>query len=273
MNFIKTFTLFILSTMLLQAQSFYVLTGVDTYDPLIESPPELEIYKDDIREGMIDMSKELKVNTTGHPSRVLAFIISKFSVGETIGYKIDLELAEYMKRDGKKEGVFAISYMDTRMFEASDDIEDILMDRVDDMLARFAHQYKDDNKDISFEKVGLTHENFAEYMGYETDYAQALEKGKKAGKPLFIFMSTTYCPWCRKIENRMLSKVDIDKMIQKKYIPVMLNFSKKNFPKQLRKIAVVPALYVVDSKGEKVTHQFVGYNNRGDFLELLKSNK
>ena len=221
------------------------------------------------------MSKEIKVNISGHPSRVLAFIISKFSVGNTLAYKIDLELGEYMERDGEKKGeaIFALSYIDTRMFKAGNDIEDMLMDRVDDMLLRFAHQYKDDNKDMSYAKIGLTHENFAEHMGYETSYNVALEKAKKEGKDLFIFMTMSYCPWCRKLENRMLSKVDIDKKIKANYIPAMLNFSKKDFPVQLREVALTPALYIVDSKTEKILHQFVGYNHRGEFLELLMSQK
>jgi thiol-disulfide isomerase/thioredoxin len=174
-----------------------------------------------------------------------------------------------MKRDGKKDGVFALSYIDTRMFKDSDDVEDALMDKVDDMLARFTQQYKDDNKDMSHAKVGLTHKNFAEHMGYETDYKVALARAKKEGKELFIFMSTSYCPWCRKIEKRMLSKTEINKKIQKNYIALKLNFSRKNFPKQFREINLTPTLYTVDPKSEKILGAFVGYSSRDDFLHLL----
>ena len=83
----------------------------------------------------------------------------------------------------------------------------------------------------------------------------------------------SYCPWCRKLENRMLSKVDIDKKIKANYITAMLNFSKKDFPVQLREVALIPAIYIVDSKTEKILHRFVGYNHRGEFLELLMSQK
>lgn len=266
----KILLLSILSAVTLYAQTFYVLTGVKDFDPLIESPSELKIHNEEIHEAMLEMSKEIKVNTANHPSRVLAFIISKFSVGDTLGYKINLELGEYMKRESDGGAIFALSYVDSRMFKASDDVEEALMDRVDDMLQRFAHQYKDDNKDMSHAKVGLTHENFAEHMGYETDYKVALAKAKKENKPLFIFMSTSYCPWCRKIEKRMLSKVEIDKKIHSKYVPAKLNFSKKNFPTQFREIALTPTLYIVDSKTEKIVHQFVGYSARDEFLELLK---
>lgn len=261
----------LLASMSIYAQSFYVLTGVNEYDPLVSSIPELEIHNEEIRAEMLAMSKELKVNTLNHPSRVLAFLISKVSIGDTVGYKINLELGEYMKRDGKKEGIFALSYVDSHLIAASDDVEDDLMDTVEEMLSKFAYQYNDDNKDSSFAKVGLTHKNFASHMGYETDYKVALSKAKKEGKELFIFMSTSYCPWCRKMENRLLSKVEIDKKIKSKYIPVMLNFSKKNFPKQFKEIVLTPTLYIVDSKSEKIVHQFVGYSNRGEFIHLLEN--
>jgi thioredoxin-related protein len=252
------------------AQTFYVLTGVKKYDPLVSSVPELEIHNEEILEEMRDMSKELKINTANHPSRVLAFIISKFSVGDTVGYKIDLELGEYMKRDSDNGAIFALSYIDTHMIKASDDVEDDLMDAVEDMLSKFAHQYNDDNKNKSETTSGLTHENFSLQMGYETDYEKALLRAKKEGKALFIFMSTSYCPWCRKLEKRMLSKVEIDKKIKAKYIPLMLNFSKKDFPKQFKEIALTPTLYIVDPKTEKIKQQFVGYSARDEFLHLLK---
>jgi len=68
----------------------------------------------------------------------------------------------------------------------------------------------------------------------------------------------------------MLSKEEIDKKVQTKYVPAMLNFSKKNFPEQFKKVAIVPVLFIVDSKTEKTLHQFVGYHNRIDFLHLLE---
>jgi len=260
-------TLFTTATLL--AQSFYVLSDVEKYDPLVSSTPELEIYNEEIHSLMKEMSQELKVNISGHPSRVLAFIISKVSLGNAVGYKVDLELGEYMKREGMKESVFAISYMDTHMFTPDDDLEEVLMDNVEEMLSKFSHQYKDDNKDMSQSKE-ITHKNFASVMGYETEYKVALTKAKKEGKKLLVFMTTSYCPWCRKLEKRLLAKVEIDKKIKAKYIPVMLNFNKKKFPKQFNEIGLTPTLYIVDAKTEKIEHQYVGYSSRDEFLSILK---
>jgi thioredoxin-related protein len=160
--------------------------------------------------------------------------------------------------------------MDLHTVVESDNIEDDLIDTAENMLTKFSNQYKDDNKNLTDTKVGITHENFALQMEYETDYETALTRAKKEGKELFIFMSTSYCPWCRKLENRLLIKIDINKKIKANYVPVMLNFSRKNFPIQFREIALTPTLYIVDPKTEKILHQFVGYSAREDFLRVLK---
>ena len=107
-------------------------------------------------------------------------------------------------------------------------------------------------------------------MRYETNYNTVLKKAKKEGKALFIFMTTSYCPWCRKLENRILSQNDIDAKIKSKYIPLMLNLDKDTYPKQFAKTRFTPILYVVDAKDGHIKHKFVGYNHRGEFLRLLK---
>jgi len=82
-------------------------------------------------------------------------------------------------------------------------------------------------------------------------------------------MTTAYCPWCRKLENRILSQEHIDKKIKATHIPVMLNFDEKKFPENLKKISVVPTLYVVDAKTEVIKETFVGYSARNMFLNYL----
>ena len=268
--------LFILPSM--KAQSFYTLTGVSSYDPMIiNMSKRTKKYNEDIKLLIESMSKELGVNTKEHPSRILAFVISEFSVRNELALKVNLELGEYMKRDSDGGAIFAITYTERRIltpdFSSEEEIEDELADAVEEMLETFKLQHIEDNNRQNKAKKSVSHESFASDMKYEIDYAVALAKAKKLSKPLLVYMTTSYCPWCRKLENRILSQTNIDSKIKEKYIPIMLNFSKKNFPKSLREIALTPTLYVVDSQTEKIIHQFVGYSHRGEFLELLKSEK
>ncbi len=264
----------ILCTMTMFAQSFYVLSGVDSYDAMVANMSgKTQKYSADIKSLMQSMSKEIGVSTAGHPSRVLVFVIKDVSMGDTVGLRIDLELGEYVLRKGATQRVFGVTYADSRLiapdFKDEEDVDDQLADTVEEMLEKFKLQYQEDNKKLSKEKTSVTHETFAKDMGYETNYNTALAKAKKAGKPLFIFMTTSYCPWCRKLENRILSQNDIDAKIKGKYVPLMLNLDKDTYPEQFSKTRLTPVVYIVDGHEEKILHQFTGYNARGDFLQVL----
>ena len=271
----KSLLLTLLSSVTLFAQSYYVLAGVDNYDPIVVNmSTKTQKYSEDIKSLMQSMSDEIGVSTKGHPSRVLVFLITDVSMGDTVGLQVNLELGEYVKREGHAQAVFGVTYQESKLlapdFKDEDDVDEQLADSVEEMLEKFKLQYKEDNKKLSQSKKAVTHETFAADMGYETNYKVALDKAKKEGKDIMLFMTTSYCPWCRKLENRILSQTDIDTQVKEKYVPLMLNLDLDKYPVQFAKTRFTPILYIVSSKDESIAHQFVGYSNRGDFLHVLK---
>ena len=269
---LKFFLFILTTTVLLQAQSFYVLTGVDSYDPMVINNAEnTKQYNKEIKALMLGTSKELGIDTQGHSSRVLAMVIKRIAVGNEVAFQVTLELGEYVKRKGREDEVFALTYLDSYRISPSDeDLEDELADTIEKLLETFKLQHQEDNKVISNSKTTVSHETFAKAMKYESDYQTALAKAKTAKKPLMIFMTTSYCPWCRKLESQILAKEDMNAKIHEKYVPVMLNYDLKKFPEQFLKEKMTPTLYIVNSETEKIEEKFVGYNNRGGFLHTLK---
>lgn len=275
MKLIKNFLLFTLFSTMIHAESFYVLSGVDNYDPIVVNmSSKTQQYNKDIKTLMQEMSKEIGVDTSGHPSRVLVFVISDISLGETIGLKVDLELGEYVLRKGQTQNVFGVTYKDTQLlapdFKDDEDVEDKLADAVEEMLEKFKVLYNDDNKKLSKSKISVSHDTFAADMHYENNYKTALTKAKRSGKPLMLFMTTSYCPWCRKLENRILSQTDIDTAIKNKYVPLALNLDKDSYPEKFAKTRFTPIIYIVNPTTEEIEHKFVGYSTRDEFLHLLK---
>jgi thioredoxin-related protein len=272
MRYVNVILLSLLMTFTLKAESFYVLTGIDRYDPIVVADGrDFQPYNDDIKSLMQANALELNVDTKNHPSTVLAFIISKFALGDTVGVRVALELGEYVKRSGSTSEVFVLSYRQQKIFEFSkEDLEDDLADTIEEMLETFSTQYKDDNKKLSEKKKAVTHETFAKDMSYENSYKVAKEKALKEGKEIMVFMTTSYCPWCRKLEERILSQEHIDEKIKATHVPVMLNYDEKKFPKSLNKISVTPALYVVDPETDVMKEGFVGYSSRSSFLNYLQ---
>ncbi|CAA6802904.1 MAG: Unknown protein [uncultured Sulfurovum sp.] len=272
MHYKQIIFLILLTSLGLKAQSFYVLTDVKNYQPLvITEAKEFEVFNEDIKALMKANALELDVNTTGSPSRVLAFLVNKFSLGDTLGVRVTLELGEYVRRQKSEEEVFAISYLKEKSFVYhKEELEDDLADTIEELLEAFTVQHKEDNKQLSANKKIVRHETFDEDMGYENDYYRALKKAKEEGKKLMLFMTTAYCPWCRKLENRILSQIHIDKKIKVHHVPVMLNYDKKAFPENLAKSNVVPTLYIINAKTQKIEETFVGFSARNMFLNYLE---
>lgn len=256
------------------AQSPFTLTGLKSYTPVvaIDAGSIDKSIKSDILGEMEALSKELGIDTKSDTSRALAFDIKRISVGELIAIKVDLMVSENLQHPQNNEPMFVLSYLDTHIF-VPEDFEEDLMDMADEMLARFALQYEEDNDKILKSKSLPKEGSFAAKIQYETDYKKALDKAKKEQKFLMVVMSTNYCPWCRKLENRILFKEEIDKDIKAQFVPLMLNFSEKNFPSYLNDIAITPVIYIIDPLSEKIQHTFVGYNNHESFLQLLRELK
>lgn len=276
MKLLQTFTLSLLATVVLQAQSFYVLTGVDSYDPIVAnmSTKVDKKYNEQIKEAMFAMSKELGVDTKEHTSRILAFVFTDFALDATRGVDVRLVVGEYVSREGSAGKVYATTYEDHQVFvpeSEAEEFEEQLVDISDEMLEKFALQHKEDNKIISSSKNVVEHEGFAGQMKYETNYETAVKKARESGKEVMIFMTTNFCPWCRKLETRVLSKDDINAKIHSKYVPVLLNLDTDKFPEKFSKSHFTPILYVVNPKDGDIKHQFIGYSNRDGFLQLLKS--
>ncbi len=141
---------FILSSLLLasflQAQTPFVLTGVDSYYPVVEiNTDKIDMkYKQILLDMIVQKSDELGIDTQNFSSRSLAFLISFIGVGDTIALKMELMLGESVIRQDTKEEVFVVSYMNGRVF-VPEELEDELLDNAEELLYIFEMQYKEDN--------------------------------------------------------------------------------------------------------------------------------
>ena len=110
---------------------------------------------------------------------------------------------------------------------------------------------------------------FAQKHGYAQNYKEALALAKEADKPMMLVMVTHYCPWCRKFERATLSKKMIDDVVQKNFIPVILNREKGVFPKKFH-TPMIPVVFFVDPKDEDGFWESAGYIKKKDYLLVMK---
>lgn len=258
---------------ILNASTIFTLSGinklylvVDIYGKTIP-----QSYKSTILESLKETTDDLKIDTKGYDPRSLAVLISDTKINDTVTLvNVQLLIGEEVTRLDSKEKTFALTYqsMGRFLFNKGDDVEDMFEDTFDMMLAKFSKQYIEENKKIT--KVVINEENFASEMKYETNFDEAVKKSKKLQKNIMLVLVSNYCPWCRKFEQRVLLKENVNAIIQKNYIPLILNREKDPFPKDFDS-SFTPVVHFIDYKTNKSYKNVVGYNNKDEFTYLLKT--
>lgn len=121
---------------------------------------------------------------------------------------------------------------------------------------------------LSFSLFANDSKGFAREMGYELDYKKAFELAKKEKKELMLVMVANFCPWCIKLEKKVLKKKSINDKVHQKYIPLILNREEGRFPKDFE-TEMIPTVYFIDHTTGKIKTKVVGYNNKQDFINIV----
>lgn len=268
----KYFLLIFFSNIILNASTMFTLSGINKLYLVVEiSGKTVPLsYKSMILESLKATTDDLKIDTKGYDPRSLAVLINETIVNDTTMVNIQLIIGEEVKRLDNNEKTFALTYQSVGHFSLNEDdeLEDVLEDTLDTMLAKFSEQYMEENKKIT--KVVINEENFASEMKYETNYDEAVKKSKKLQKNIMLVLVSNYCPWCRKFEQRVLLKEEVNTIIQKNYIPLILNREKDPFPKEFD-TGFTPIVHFIDYKTQKSYKNVVGYNNKDEFTYILKT--
>lgn len=261
--------LFSILTTSLLSSTMYTLSNVKKVYPVVEIMTRAipQSYKEMISDEIKNTLDELAVDYSGHDERAFAILIS--SVNGTSTILMELLIGEQVQRTGTHEKIFAATYIAKEYFtfEKDDDIEDILDDSLTNLLNKFSEQYEEENTKIN--TIKIDDKNFAEVLSYETSYEVAVKKAKKYKKNILLVLVANYCPWCRKFEQRVLSKNDVNTQIHKNYIPLIINKEKDSFPQKYNQ-SFSPIVYFIDYKTLESYESVVGYNNKDEFLYLLK---
>lgn len=271
-NIKKLFLLLLLTNVLLNASTIFTLTGVNKLYPVVEISGKTipQTYKSTILESLKTVTDDLKIDTKGYSPRSLAVLVNETQVNETSVINIQLIIGEEVKRLDSDEKTFALTYQSIEhfLFNGGDDLEDKFEDSLDTMLSKFSEQYIEENQKIT--KVVIDEKNFAKEMHYETNYEDAVKKSKKLHKNIMLVLVSNFCPWCRKFEQRVLLKKEVNDIIQKNYIPLIINREKKEFPKQFD-TGFTPIVHFIEWKTQESYQNVIGYNNKDEFTYILKS--
>jgi thioredoxin-related protein len=113
-------------------------------------------------------------------------------------------------------------------------------------------------------------DHFAKEMQFHRDYKTALSQAKKENKVLMMVVSSDYCPWCRKFENRTLKSPRIKPTLHKDIITLVVDakYDVDSFPEKF-KTKYTPYVFFINPKDENILTQSVGYTKKKEFAETL----
>ncbi len=111
----------------------------------------------------------------------------------------------------------------------------------------------------------------AQELGYHSDYQKALALAKKEQKPLMLVVVTSYCPWCRKFEQKTLSSETIASTVKAKFVAVIVDRNKDagSFPKEFQ-TPRIPTVFFIDPKDATEFWETIGYVKKSEFADALK---
>ena len=174
-----------------------------------------------------------------------------------------------MRRLDSGETVFGLTYQNATSFAYQpESVTEKLEDGVDELLEKFADQYREENGVIK--RVAEQEGGIAAALGYETDYAAAVAKAQKEHKNVMLVLVSGFCPWCRKFEQQVLRKEEVNTLVHRRYVPVILDKDKDAYPKRFN-LSFTPIVQFIDPKTQQSYHRIVGYNEREAFLHWIKT--
>ncbi len=107
---------------------------------------------------------------------------------------------------------------------------------------------------------------FAEALGYETNYEKALQKAQKEHKKLFVFYMKGGCPYCHKMIDEVLTEKYVRTYINQNFVKLILHREDSpEIPKQFRRL-FAPISFIVDPKTGKIEKEILGYMDPEQYL-------
>ncbi len=105
-------------------------------------------------------------------------------------------------------------------------------------------------------------------------FLTSLEEGKnlskESGKTIFLYFHASWCSWCRRFENDVLTNPDVLETLSHDFIAVAVDVDRNTGTAGRFKIIGTPSMIFLDAEGQEI-YRVRGYQSLDDFKETLVS--
>jgi len=109
---------------------------------------------------------------------------------------------------------------------------------------------------------------YANSINHATSFNDAIKIAKKEDKQVMLFVYSTYCPWCKKMENETLNDREVINHINDRFVFIALNKDKEYIPQDFRPYGV-PTTYVIDPQNVEKRYTMKGFKQKSSFLNRI----
>ncbi|MEX0977337.1 MAG: thioredoxin family protein, partial [Pirellulales bacterium] len=110
----------------------------------------------------------------------------------------------------------------------------------------------------------------AEEIAWSTDVRAAWQTAQSANRPLLVFVTSSHCSYCRKMQSDTLSSPAVARQVQDSYVPVMVNADDSAGIAAQLKVSGVPATFLVLPDG-RIADRVDGYVSAAKLQTKLDS--
>ncbi len=103
---------------------------------------------------------------------------------------------------------------------------------------------------------------------FNTNLTAAIETAKIKDKPVFVYIRSEYCGWCRKFEEETFTNQTVVKTLNENFVLVSLDIDKQKNETRNFGVYGTPTMIFLDSNGTGLK-RIPGYTDNGTFLGVM----
>lgn len=112
---------------------------------------------------------------------------------------------------------------------------------------------------------------FAADINWQTYSKSSFAKAKKEHRLVLLFGKASWCPWCRRMKSETYSNNSVIELVNKYYIPVMVDIDDEASIADKYNISSVPTVIILDGD-YKIVDSKAGFQDVSDLVKMLQSN-
>ncbi len=105
-------------------------------------------------------------------------------------------------------------------------------------------------------------------LKFYTNLAPALEEAKSQGKPVFVYVRSEYCGWCKKFEEETFTNGSVIKSLNENFILVSIDVDKQENETRNFRVRGTPTEIFLDP-GSTEIKRIPGYTDTETFLNTI----